>query len=100
MQFCPIRLKRILLIFLLITQKIFDNAINFAKTHINMSDDILRTIKHCQKSLHFFNEEAWKKNITNDCFDATMGSLDGAEVYELVGLYILDSLSRKLIKTI
>ena len=63
-----------------------------------MSDDILRTIKHCRKSLLFFNDEAWKKKVSNDCFDVTMGSLDGAEVCELVGLYILDSLSQKLIK--
>ena len=63
-----------------------------------MSDDILRTIKHCRKSLIFFNDEAWKKKTSNDCFDVTMGSLDGAEVCELVGLYILDSLSQKLIK--
>ena len=35
---------------------------------------------------------------TNNCFDVTMGSYDGAEVCELVGLYILDELSKFLNK--
>ena len=38
------------------------------------------------------------KKSTNNCFDVTMGSYDGAEVCELVGLYILDELSKFLNK--
>ena len=81
-----------------ISKKIFDDAINFAKTHTTISDETLRIIKHCRKSLLFYKNEAWKKKTTNDCFDVTMGSFDGAEICELVGLYILDSLSQNLIK--
>ena len=33
--------------------------------------------------------------IENPHFDIAMGSCDGAEVYELVGLYILDILTKE-----
>ena len=33
-----------------------------------------------------------KRNLVTSCFDVTMGSFDGAEVCELVGLYILSLL--------
>ena len=38
-----------------------------------------------------------KKN-TESCFDVTMGSFDGAEICELVGIHILPLLSNKLDK--
>ena len=36
-----------------ITKTIFDDALNFAKTHTTIGRDEIRTIKHCQKSLLF-----------------------------------------------
>ena len=43
---------------------------------------------HARKSLLFTNHEVWiKKN--ESLFDVTMGSFDGAEICELVGLYLL-----------
>jgi len=46
---------------------------------------------HSRKSLLFDNGTTWiKKN--NSTFDVTMGSYDGAEVCELVGLFILDDI--------
>ena len=40
------------------------------------------------KSLLFFNDEARKKKDTDSSFDITMGSFDGAELCELIGIYI------------
>ena len=37
---------------------------------------------------------AWSKQISNNNFDVTMGSYDGAETCELVGLFILNSLQK------
>ena len=46
-------------------------------------------IKTCRKSILFGSEgEPWTKNSTN--FDVTMGSLDGAEISELIGLFMLN----------
>ena len=36
-----------------------------------------------------------RKRNTESCFDVSMGSFDGAEICELVGVYILSSLSNK-----
>ena len=40
---------------------------------------------HCRKSLLFDNETAWTKKNHSNMFDVTMGSIDGAEVCELIG---------------
>ena len=50
---------------------------------------------HCRNSLLFDNETAWTKKDQNNMFDVTMGSFDGAEVCELIGLFILNILSDK-----
>ena len=76
-----------------ITNVILDNAIMFAKKHSTVTDEDIRTVKHCRKSLLFYDNETWKKKTTHDCFDVTIGSYDGAEICELIGLFILDSLS-------
>ena len=46
---------------------------------------------HSRKSLLFNNNKAWIKK-DNSSFDVTMGSYDGAEVCDLVGLFILNDL--------
>ena len=82
-----------------ITKNIFDEAIKFAKKHVKIPREELRTIKHCRKSLLFFKDEPWMKKTTSNCFDVTMGSFDGAEICELVGLFILDTLTKTTEKT-
>ena len=41
----------------------------------------------------FRDGNAWVKKEGNPLYDVTMGSYDGAEVYELVGLYLLGKLA-------
>ena len=40
----------------------------------------------------FHDGNAWVKKAWNPLFDVTMGSYDGAEVWELVRLYLLGKL--------
>ena len=61
-----------------------------------MNDSTTNIIKHARKSLLFYGKCAWEKKGSNDMFDVTMGSYDGAEICELVGLYLLNLLSTKL----
>ena len=76
------------------------NAIQFAKLHTTIDDKDLHLIMHCRKKcLLFFSNETWKKKSTESCFDVTMGSFDGAEICELVGLYIQSNLENILPKT-
>ena len=76
-----------------ITEKKLHSAITFAKEHVNISENDVRLINHCRKSLLFNNQEPWKKKSTESCFDVTMGSYDGADICELIGIYILSLLS-------
>ena len=71
-----------------ITEEILDAAIVFATTNINISNYDIQIIKHSRKFLLFHNTEAWKKK-SESYFDVTMGSHDGAEACELVGIFIL-----------
>ena len=73
-----------------ISEDLVDKAIAFARLHTDVSEEEVRVIKHARKSLLFSGNAEWtKKNANNDLFDVTMGSFDGAELCELVGLYLL-----------
>ena len=62
---------------------------NFAKSFTPIQDKFIETILHSYKALLFDKDNIWvKKN--NLEFDETLGSYDGAEVWESVGIYILD----------
>ena len=56
-------------------------------------------IHHSRKSLLFDTTSVWVKNGNNPLFDDTMGSYDGAEICELVGLYLLNQLSTVIDKS-
>lgn len=77
-----------------ITERLLSDALNYAKQHIDISNKEIETIQHARKSLLFEDDKPWiKKDGT--LFDVTMGSNDGAEVCDLVGLYLLAGLKRK-----
>ena len=50
---------------------------------------------HSRKSLRFNRTDIWIKKNGDPDFDVRMGSFDGAESCELVGLYILHILGEK-----
>ena len=76
-----------------ISKDLLINTINFAKSITSIDGKIIKSILHAQKSLLFNKNKALVKKENPD-FDATMGSSDGAEVCELVGLYPLDILKK------
>ncbi len=78
-----------------ISEELLEKAINFAKQKTPVSDQDIEIILHSRKSLLFAKGKIWTKKNNQTSFDVTMGSFDGAEVCELVGLYILDTLAKK-----
>ena len=60
---------------------------------IDISDDEINIIKHARKSLLFSDDKLWTKSSSESLFDVAMGSYDGAEICEMVGLYILNKIS-------
>lgn len=80
-----------------ISKELLEKSLIWAKRFVHISDLDLRTIMHCRKSLLFDPEnKAWAKKDAESGSDVTMGSYDGAEICELVGLFILDKLNRDL----
>ena len=64
---------------------------NFAKSITPIQDKLIETILHSRKT-RLFNKNDVSVKKDNLDFDVTIGRSDGAELCELLGLYILDIL--------
>ena len=72
-----------------ISEQLFSSVIDWANNLDKFTPQELEVITNSRKSFLFNESSSWvKKN--NENFDVTMGSFDGAEACELVGLFILD----------
>ena len=71
-------------------------AIAWAKTIVIITDEHVTIIKHARRSVLFNPTKPGIKRDSPTTFDVTMGSFDGTEVCELVGLYTLNKLREKL----
>ena len=60
---------------------------------MDIEDKAIYAIKLARRSLLSNKDGNWIKKGENPSFDVTTGSFDGAEVCELVGLYLLQKLS-------
>ena len=78
-----------------INEKLLSKALDFANKYRPISSNERDIILHAKRSLLFNNGSAWEKKSSNDLFDVTMGSFDGAETCELVGCYLLSLLTDK-----
>lgn len=84
-----------------ITESILNNALNFAESYVSISSEDKLVISHARKSLLFTQkDEPWEKRDTTNLFDVPMGSYDGAEVCELVGIYVLSKLPKAIGKQV
>jgi len=73
-----------------ISRKLLVESLQFARNYIEISDEDERIILHAKESFLFGCNGTWtKKNGESSNFDVTMGSCDGSETAEIVGLYIL-----------
>ena len=74
-----------------ISEALFLETIAFAEQHTHISDLDKQILLHARKSLLYHNGQAWTKKT--GLFDVTMGAFDGAQITDLVGLYILQKLA-------
>ena len=79
-----------------ISEDLLKKSINHAKWFTKVQENGISAIKPARKSLLFSNDGTWVKKSANEQFDVTMGRFDGAETCELVGLYLLNKLSKLL----
>ncbi|XP_044175381.1 uncharacterized protein LOC122958534 [Acropora millepora] len=78
-----------------INEKLLSKALDFASKYRPISRHERDIILHAKRSLLFSSDSTWEKKSSNDLFDVTMGSFDGAETCELVGCYLLSLLTDK-----
>ena len=81
-----------------ITLELFNKAIEFAKQHVDISNDDLAIITQARKTLLYHNGQPWTKKNDESDFDVPMGSYDGAELCELVGAFMLSEISEVIDK--
>ena len=76
-----------------ITEELFKAALQFAGDTVNITTEEYEILLNARQSLLFHNDTVWKK--VTGLFDVTIGSYDGCELCELVGLYVLHKLKQR-----
>ena len=76
-----------------ISQKLFNEAITFARQYVEITDDEVELLVHCRESYLCLGADVWAKK-KNSRFDVTIGAWDGAEVAELVGLLMITKVNQ------
>ena len=69
-------------------------AIENAKLYTSITQQQFDIILHARQFSLLYKDKPWEKTIDEASFDISMGSCDGAEIWELVGLYILSFLGK------
>ena len=72
-----------------ISPELFHKAINFVKTIRDIPDKDISIIMQSRRTLLFNNKKPWLKKSGNEEFDVPVGCFEGAQVSDLVGVYIL-----------
>ena len=73
-----------------ISEELLRKALDFAGRYTQISHDEKKVIYQARKTILFGGGKPWKKKSGD--FDVPMGSWDGAEICDLVGLYLLSQL--------
>ena len=74
-----------------ISETLLKNSLNWASSHTVVTEDEREIILHARRSLLYFRGSPWVKKENAD-FDVGMGSFDGAECCDIVGLFLLSQL--------
>ena len=77
-----------------VTKDLLKTVILFAQNSVNISPKSIEVVFHFYNSLLCHNGYPSIKKDPSEEFDVTMGSYDGAEVCEIVGLSMLDMLNK------
>ena len=74
-----------------ISEDLLKKAVSWAGTLVTISEEDKEIIFACKESILYSGNTPWVKREGEE-FDITMGSFDGAETTDLVGLYLLSQL--------
>ena len=76
-----------------ITKNILIDSINYAGKYVEITKEQYQIILACRKTVLENNGSTWVKTDSGN-FDVPIGRYDSTQIADLVGLYILDTLSR------
>ena len=76
-----------------ITKELLVRSLNHAREYTEVTEEEIEIILACRKTVLSDNRRSWVKSHV-DNFDIPMGAYDSAQVADLVGIYILDTLGR------
>ena len=77
-----------------LSQKSSTNAVNWASKNVTLTSEEREIIFAVKRSLLYHKGQAWEKK-GGEKIDVTMGSFDGAETAELVGLFMLSKVQNQ-----
>ena len=77
-----------------ITKTTLINSLKFAEKFTPITDDDQNLILHSCKSTIFYKNQTWEKINTPNLFNVSMGSYNGAEVCDMVGLFMLNEIKK------
>lgn len=77
-----------------ISEEILGRALSYARKYSDITEIEKEAIMNARHSLMFTDNKAWTKTTGNSNFDVAMGSYDGAEICELVGLLLLAKVTK------
>ena len=80
-----------------IKETLLNEAIRLAKEHVSITRKDIEVIFHARKLILYNNGEPWLKK-EGVSFDVTMGGYDGADMCELIGIYMLYLIGKRLKK--
>ena len=68
-------------------------AIKFAEKYTTFNKQEIDTLMHTCQTIIFYDNRIWTKKTNKNNFNIAMGSFQGAEVCDLIGLHILSEIS-------
>ena len=74
-----------------ITRELLLKSLNHAREYMDITDEEIKIILACRKSILADNHRTWVKNLWEN-FNIPMGTFDLAQIADLIGIYILDML--------
>ena len=74
-----------------ITAELLEKALTWAKLYVEVSEQDIEIIMSTKQNILYNKGQPWVKRAENP-IDVTMGSWDGAEVSDLVGLFLLSQI--------
>ena len=77
-----------------ITKNNLIKALEFAEKYYPLTDKEMNLIIHSCKTILTHKSQTWEKTNSDQLFNVSMGSFNGAEICDLIGLFLLNEIKK------